>query len=112
MSKRIAAKFPPKNDNFVNEDLEKAQIEQAIKASLAEIKTQSDPRSLSLSPTTSGSTFNGYSKVTATLKFVKKLNQMPTVQRIAVLPKPVLCTKWPNLTVLSYYIKRPASSSP
>ena len=35
-----------------------------------------------------------------------------TVQRIAVLPKPVLCTKEPNLTMLFYYIKIPASSSP
>ena len=33
------------------------------------------------------------------------------MQRIAVLPKPVLCTKRPNLTVLFYYVKRPASSS-
>ena len=62
MSKRIAAKFPPKNDVFVNEDLEAAQIEQAIKASLAEVKNY-DQRSLSLSPTTSGSTLNGYSKI-------------------------------------------------
>jgi len=80
MSKRIAAKFPPKNDNFVNEDLEKAQVEQAIKASLAEIKTQYDPRSLSLSPTTSGSTLNGYSKVTATLNQGRSMTP-PNLQR-------------------------------
>ena len=78
MSKRIAAKFPPKNDGFVNEDLEKAQIEQAIKASLAEIKN-SDPRSLSLSPTTSGNTLNGYSKVAASLKFVKRPNSFTLI---------------------------------
>lgn len=35
MSQRIAAKFPPKD--FVNEELEKSQLEQAIKESLAEL---------------------------------------------------------------------------
>ena len=42
--------------------------------------------------------------------YVKCLS--PTVQRIAVLPQRVLCTKWPKLTVLFYYLKRLASSSP
>ena len=34
-----------------------------------------------------------------------------TVQRIAVLPKLVLCTKQPKFTMLFYYIKMPASSN-
>merc|ERR1711962_504893 len=83
MSKRIAAKFPPKNDVFVNEDLEAAQIEQAIKASLAEVKNY-DQRSLSLSPTTSGSTLSGYSKIAANSQGRSKTP--PNIQRKAPLP--------------------------
>ena len=36
----------------------------------------------------------------------------PTVQRTPVSTKPFLCTKWPNLTLLFYYIKVPAHSHP
>ena len=35
-----------------------------------------------------------------------------TVQRTAVSTKPILCTKWPNFTMLFYYVKMPGSSSP
>ena len=35
-----------------------------------------------------------------------------TVPTTPVLTNPVLCTKWPNLTMLFYYVKMPASSSP
>ena len=40
-----------------------------------------------------------------------QLLSLYTVQRIAVLPKPILCTKWPKFTMLFYYVKMLGSSS-
>ena len=40
MSSRIAAKFPPKNDEFFNEDLFEANLQRALQASLADIKVK------------------------------------------------------------------------
>ena len=37
---------------------------------------------------------------------------VPTVATSSVLKKPVLCTKWLNFTMLFYYLKVPAPSSP
>jgi hypothetical protein len=40
MSSRIAAKFPPKKDEFFNEDLYEANLQRALQASLADIKVK------------------------------------------------------------------------
>lgn len=92
MSSRIAAKFPPKNDEFFNEDLFEANLQRALQASLADIKAtgtnsrQPDQRSLSMSPTggAGGAFLNGYSKVASNP--ITRSMTPPNTQRKTYLP--------------------------